>query len=480
MKEPLFIRAIRGIRAIDGTVLISFCREVLCGSQTIWTFVLPMSFLIAIAGCQGQLSGDKAGAARMKVASSSESAALRVTTVTPQRKQIVRRTRQPGQVEAFQRAPLYAKVPGYVQRFLVDIGDAVQGPRYEGDEVVERGQVLAIVSIPVELAAAQVEQAVANVKVAEAQVPTAKAKLEQALADVDRTASAEEKARSEYERVLKLAENRSVNAKVVDENRNQLGAAKAASRDAAAKVDAAEAAIAESTANVEKAIADQLAARKRQRVAEAELARTRALAEYQRIEAPFDGTISERNLDQGHFVQPAGEAQAKPLFVVVRTNVVRVFVDVPEMESTMVDRGDPATVRVQSLFGREFAGEVARTAWALDSAGATRTLRTEIDVANDDGALRPGMYVYATIILDQRENALALPATAVRQHEGNASCFCVEDGKLAEKPITVGLSDGSDVEIVSGLAGDEAVVEKVNPSLSAGQPATAAPAEMGK
>ncbi|HUY34752.1 MAG TPA: efflux RND transporter periplasmic adaptor subunit [Pirellulales bacterium] len=416
-----------------------------------------------------------------------------MTTVRPVRKNIVRGTRQPGQVDAFRRAPLFAKVPGYVERFTRDIGDDVRGPRYSDDgKLIERGQLLAELSIPeldeqirekeavVGLKRAEINQALANIKVAQAEVKTAKAKLEQALAEVDRTTHDQEKWESEYERVVKLAQNRSVNAKVEDETRYQHQAAQAASRDAAAKVQGANAAVAEREAHVEKAVADEVAARQRQRVAEADLAQTRALAEYRHIEAPFDGTISERNLDEGHFAQPADEARTKPLFVVVQTDVVRVFVDVPEMEATFVDRGDRATIRVQSLSGREFTGEVTRTAWALDSTSASRTLRTEIDVPNPDGVLRAGMYVYATIVLDQRDDALALPATAIRSREGKASCFRVEDGKLIETPLVVGLSDGTDIEIISGLSGDEEVVQKVTPALADGQPVESVPAEKEK
>jgi RND family efflux transporter MFP subunit len=418
---------------------------------------------------------------------------MRVVTIKPERKDVVRRTRQPGQVEAFRRSPLYAKVPGYVERYYRDIGDDVHGPRYdEKDELVERGQLLATLSIPelddeireksaaVDLAGAQIDQAVANVKVAGAEVETANAMLEQALAEVDRTDAEVQKWESEYDRVVALAEKRSVNTKVVDETRNALAAAKAAVRDAASKVDAARAAISEANARVEKAGADEAAARKRKNVAEAEQARVRTLAEYRRIEAPFDGTISERNLDEGHFVQPGGEAQAKPLFVIVQTDVVRVFVDVPEMEATLVDRDDEATIRVQSLFGREFKGAVARTAWALDSAAATRTLRTEIDVPNPDGVLRPGMYVYATIVLDKREKVLALPSSAIRRHEGKLSCFAVEGNRLVEKPLETGLLGSGEVEITEGLDGNEEVVQKVTPGMSDGQPAQASPPEKGK
>ena len=74
---------------------------------------------------------------------------LRVATVRPGPKRIQRRTRQPGQVEAFQQAPLYAKVSGYVSKFYVDIGDAVRGPRSRAsEERIERGQLLAELAVP--------------------------------------------------------------------------------------------------------------------------------------------------------------------------------------------------------------------------------------------------------------------------------------------------------------------------------------------
>lgn len=415
-----------------------------------------------------------------------ESAAgvLRVATITPQRKTIVRRTRQPGQVEAFQQAPLYAKVPGYVREFHVDIGDSVHGPCYdEAGNLVRRGDLMAELSIPeldeelaqkaaaVTQATAEVEQAAAAVKVAQTQVATAKARLEQAQAAVDRAKADREKWSSEYERVVKLAATRSVTERLVDETENQLKAAEAACRHAASLDEEAATLVAESEAKVEKAAADLDAARARLKVAEADQARTRALVDYQRIEAPFDGTVSERNVDVGHFVQPAEAVQSKPLFSLVETDVVRVFVDVPELDATLVDRGDPAVVRVQSLAGREFAGDVARSSFVLDP--ATRTLRTEIDVPNPQNLLRPGMYVYATIDLERREAVLTLPTSAVRRQESHSTCFCVEGGKLAEKAIETGLSDGVDVEIISGLEGNEAVVQKILGSLSAGQPAEA-------
>lgn len=413
-----------------------------------------------------------------------EASALRVTVVKPERKTITRQTREPGQIEAFQWAPLYAKVAGYVRQFHIDIGDSVVGPQYgDAGELTGHGQLLAEISIPeldqelrekraaVDQAEAEVVQARAALKVARTRVRTAEAELEQARAAIDRAKADLDKWESEYRRIVQLARSSSISPKVVDETKNQWRAAEATVRDAASRIQAAEAAIDQTNALVDKAIADEAAAAARKTLAEADQARVNALVDYQRLEAPFDGTISERNTDEGHFVQPAEAAQARPLFTVVRTDVVRIFVDVPEMDATLVDRDDRAVVQVDALGKKKFFGKVARSSWTLDP--ATRTLRTEIDVPNESGELRPGMYAFATIELAEAPNAMVIPLTAVRTENEKSSCFFVTAGKLVQTPLTLGLSDGKLVEIVSGLTGDEDVVEKNTPSLADGTDAVA-------
>lgn len=416
---------------------------------------------------------------------------MRVTTIKPQRKTIVRETREPGQIEAFQSTPLYAKVPGYVRRYYVDIGDAVKGPYYDtSGQLVEHGQLLAELSIPeldqelhekeaaVAQAEAEVAQARAARKVAEAGVRAAGAQIEEARAAVDRAKAEQEKTESQYRRITQLAQSSSINPKVVDEAKKDLLASQAATRDAVSHVEAAEAAIEQSNALVERAIADEKAASAAKMLAEAGQARVMAMAEYQRIEAPFDGRVSARTVDVGHFVQPAEAAKARAIFTIVQANVVRVFVDVPETDAALVDRGDPAVIQVDSLSGKKFAGEVTRTTWALDP--TTRTLRTEIDVPNDTGELRPGMYAFATIKLAEVADALVIPLSAVRTENEKTSCFCVAEGKLVQVALSLGLSDGKEVEVVSGLNGGEQLVEKNTASLADGRSAVGVEAEKGK
>jgi RND family efflux transporter MFP subunit len=186
---------------------------------------------------------------------------------------------------------------------------------------------------------------------------------------------------------------------------------------------------------------------------------------YARVEAPFDGVITRRHVDTGHLTRPGSDAP--PLFVAARTDVVTIVVDIPETYSTEVDPGDRALVTLQAMKGRTVEGKVTRTAWALDP--KTRTIRTEIDIPNPGAKLRPGLYAYATVIVDERKDVLTIPTTAIVAEKEQRFCVVVADGKAVRKLIETGLSDGTRTEVVSGLEGSELVVKANTASLSDGQ-----------
>jgi membrane fusion protein (multidrug efflux system) len=143
------------------------------------------------------------------------------------------------------------------------------------------------------------------------------------------------------------------------------------------------------------------------------------------------------------------------LYVVERTDIVRIFISVPETDAAWVRIGTPATVRVQALAGQEFKGTVTRTAWSLNQ--VTRTLRTEVDLPNPEipksgRRLRPGMYAYGTIDVEWRD-VLTLPASAVVT-EGDVNVgyrtfgFMVEDGRVKRTQIEVGIRNDQLVEVL--------------------------------
>jgi HlyD family secretion protein len=399
-------------------------------------------------------------------------AADRVTAGKPVRKTLKLITTQPGRIEAFEEAPLVPKLAGYVQDLLVDIGDTVK-----------KDQLLIKLSIPemldevkqmearVAQADAEGSQAEAAVKAAEAMAGTADAKVAQAKAGVGRAAGEYERWKAEHARLTELAAKGSVTQKLVDETLNQLRATEAARQEADANVKSAEAALRAARANVQKSQADLVAAGAQKKVAVANLAHTKTLLEYTEIKAPFIGVVTQRNVDIGHYVHPITGGATQPLLVIAQTDQVRVFVDVPEMEAPLVDAGDKpdsAVVRVQSLGEQGIDGKVTRTSWSLDK--ANRSLRAEIDLPNAGGKLRPGMYAKVDILLDQRDNVLTLPATAIVRDGGFTYCFVVESGKAERKRIELGLRSGADVEVRSGVAGDQLVVLARGDSLVQGQP----------
>jgi len=102
-----------------------------------------------------------------------------------------------------------------------------------------------------------------------------------------------------------------------------------------------------------------------------------SVLQYTEIRAPYDGIVTQRNVDTGHLV-PLGHAADKPVFVVVRADLLRIFVDVPEGDAAAVEPGNEAQVRLSALSATAFPAEVARTAWALNT--STRTLRVETDI----------------------------------------------------------------------------------------------------
>ncbi len=274
-----------------------------------------------------------------------------------------------------------------------------------------------------------------------------------------------------FQRICKL-DNSVIDQQVKEETRNQLQAAEAGVKEAEAKVARAEADRQESEAIRNKDRVDVA-------VAEAARDKMQTLVNYATLTAPFDGVVTQRNLNTGDFVQPPAGPATAPLYVLHRRDVVRVFVDVPESDAVWIKDGAAARVRVPILQDREFEGKIRRLSYSLKR--QTRTLRAEIDLPNPDDLLRSGMYAYATIQVE-RSNTLTLPASAVfTQGDVNEGyqdfCFLWDNGKVRRTPIKIGLRGEGRVEVLKkrgpagweDFTGTEKVVESDIASLSDGQ-----------
>ncbi len=430
--------------------------------------ILGVSSLTAVIGC------DQPVATVVSEKTEPVHGVMRVTPIKATlKKTLVRLTEQPGQIEAFEQTAIHAKLTGFVKKVHVDIGDKVTGPtQVSSDQPMQPGQVLAELEMPeleaelkqkqalVAQAAAEVTQSEAAIKVAKSAKTSAEALVAESRASVERAEAMYERWKSEFERVRELVEKKAVAPKVADETEQQFKAADAGRREIAAKIKSAQAKLSESAANIEKADADLVASQSKHKVAQADEQRTQALLSYATLRAPFDGIITERHLDSGHLVQPSGAA-GKPLFVVVSADTVRISVDVPEADAGTVVAGNPAKIKVAALSATPFEGQVTRTSWTLQS--ASRTLRVQIDIPNANGKLRPGMYATAEIEVDRRADVMSLPKSAILKDGDKSFVLGISAEKKIEKlQIKTGIvavtPTATDVEIVSGLTGDESLI----------------------
>jgi multidrug efflux pump subunit AcrA (membrane-fusion protein) len=408
--------------------------------------------------------------------------------VRPERAAVRRSVSQPGAIQAFEETPVFAKVAGFVKSWNVDIGDTVR-----------KGQVLAELSVPeleVELqqkealirqAQEQVEQAGKAATAAEAALESALAQIQEAEANQERAVAERKRTKLRYDRLARAGQGGFIGGEDVEETRLGYEAAEAGLRQAAARIQTARATRDENRAKWGKALADVRVAEASRDVAVKNRDYVKAQLEYTRLPAPYDGVVTARAINTGDFVQAATAGKEKPLYVVQRTDLMRVFVGVPEADADWVQKGASARVVVQVLRGQEFKGQVTRISWSLDQ--ATRTLRAEIDLPNPGGRLRPGMYAYATLAADLA-GVLTLPRSALVT-EGDVLqgyqtwCYEVQDGKARRLPVEAGAGDSERVQVLKkqvrpagtgeaprwvDFTGQEAIVRDGVKNLTDGQP----------
>ncbi len=314
---------------------------------------------------------------------------------------------------------MHAKVAGYLKAIYVDVGDRVK-----------TGQLLGVLEIP---------ELQAELQQDEAGVRRSAEEIKRAQADVERAESAHQ--------VAHLASTRL--AGVIKERPNLV--AQQDLDDAAGRDRVAEAQV--STAKAALAAAEQ-----QLEVAKANANRTRTLFDYSRITAPFDGVVTHRYADTGAMIQAgtSSQSQAMPIVKLSENTLLRLLIPVPESAVPRLRLGQPVAVRVASL-DKTFPGVVARFADTLDD--QTRMMRTEVDVKNPGLELVPGMYAEATITLDERKNALAIPVQAVDRNGAGASVMVVDrDGRLARRNVALGIETADRAEVRSGLEDGALVV----------------------
>lgn len=331
----------------------------------------------------------------------------------------------PGTTQAMKDAVIYARVSGYLTKRYVDIGDAVKA-----------GQLLAEIESP-ELEQ-QLSQARATLQQAEKQLDLQKANLELARTTMERYQGADRE-----EAVAKLAVDQAV-----------------------ATFRTAEAAVAAAQASV---YANQATVRQYE-----------ALTAFERVLSPFDGIITQRNIEVGALItagSPTNNVSVAPtsvtgaatgLFVVSEVDELRVFVSIPQAAARNVTIGTAAQVLVRGSLNAPVAATVARTANAVDP--RTRTLLTEVDIPNASRGMLPGEFVYVDFNLALAGQRWKIPATALIFNSGGTGVMLVgPQNKLHLQKVTVGRDFGDTIDIQAGLSGGELIVEQPDVSLQDGQ-----------
>jgi RND family efflux transporter MFP subunit len=313
----------------------------------------------------------------------------------------------PGNMAAFDSATLYARATGYISVRHVDIGSKVH-----------RGDVLAVIAAP------DLDQ----------QLAQARAQLVQLQATVSQAQANAELGRVTDARTSRLVVQGWSSKQQGDQDRLSFAATVAAVEVAKANVLAQQAAV----------------------------SRLEQLTAYEQVTAPFEGVITSRQIDVGSLVT-ADAASGTPLFSIARTDVLRVQVYVPQSDYFGIHDGDRATVTVPELPGRAFTGTVARNAQAL--ADTTRTLLTEVDVDNANGALAAGLYGVVHLQVRRVNPVVLIPSQAVIFSKDGLSAGVVTDGKVELRALDLEADDGGQVEVRAGLKPGDRII--LNPPVGA-------------
>jgi RND family efflux transporter MFP subunit len=198
--------------------------------------------------------------------------------------------------------------------------------------------------------------------------------------------------------------------------------------------------------------------------------RLKALVGFERITAPFDGVVTARTYDVGSLISAANIGPGQELFDVAEDDRLRVFVNVPQEYSLLIKFNQPVELALERNYpGHKFQGRVERSAGTLDP--VTRTLRTELDFKNDDpaGRIFPGMYGQAIFTIQRDRPVLTVPTAALLfEADGKQVAVVTPDNQVHFQKIALGNDYGTEIEVISGLQGDERVIANPGEQLAEG------------
>ncbi len=201
---------------------------------------------------------------------------------------------------------------------------------------------------------------------------------------------------------------------------------------------------------------------------QANVQRLSKLQSYERVVAPFAGVVTARNVDVGALIDSGSAGGSKmELFHLAETDKLRVFVDVPQVYAQDMQPGVPATLTLPQQPDHPLHGAVARTSGAINS--ASRTLRVEVDVDNQDGAVLPGAYALVDLEMTTSHPLLSVPVNTLLFRPDGVQVAVVDGtGKAQLRKVTLGRDFGTTVEVTSGLDVSERVIANPGDAIAPG------------
>ena len=385
-----------------------------------------------------------------------EHAVPSVETILPRQADATNELLLPATTQAIQDTIVSARTSGYVRRWYAGMG-----------QFVRAGQLLAEIDVPETnqlLSEAQQQAAEANQNVAQgrAELSQAQAGQEQAEAALKQARTNLALARVNLERSKTLVAQGVLSRQDLDDKQATFDARQADVEAAQASVRSRQSAIKAQQSAIDARMSTSSAR-------QANAQRFADLKSYQRVIAPFDGTITARYIEVGTLITPSGgTSTAAGLYKLSRLDTIRIFVNVPQTFAPAVQAGLETEVVVKELAPRKYTGKVIGTSHSVDP--ASRTMMAEIRVPNPDQQFLPGMYAQVKFTLPTTRRSVLIPAGALVVNGAGTQVILVRADQTAHyQAVEVGRDFGKEVEILSGLDGSEAVIATPSDALHEGR-----------
>lgn len=394
--------------------------------------VLLTLLLVAVGVFVASCGGSKANVRKTESSANTQPVAVEVTTAAAIKRDLPRLFEATGSLAGDQQTDVAPQTAGKVVAVGVDIGSYVR----RGQTLVQLDD--AELKLHVDQASAQVEQAKAAVRQAEEKIGlrSGQAFDPNRVAEVAAAKVTYDLAEKELKRAEKLIESGDVSRSFYDEQRARRDQLKeqyevqlAQARQNYAAVDVARTNVAN---------------------AQSQLALAKKNLSYAVIPAPIDGFVIERTADLGEYVSPQ-----QKVVTIVRTNPLRIKIDVPEQAIPEVKVGQSVSIATSAWPDKNFAGRVARIAPNVSATSRTMTVEAEID--NSGNALKPGQFATVRILQERAEPAVLIPARAVLNQAGVNRVYVIKDGHAEQRLVQTGQTEGDLIEIRNGIAADEQV-----------------------